>query len=224
MAQNDARYGYLEINGRPMTDEKLARAVGVSDAECSALIAELGAAGVFSRDAETIYSRRLVRDGELRDAGKKTGGLNKSKEEAISHKSIATRQSGPKGGPALYPKGGPEGAGAPLRFQPQFDELQASHPDLRTLKYDVLQNLARLHGDENVAALVSEIALEARSLPDNITNPAAWIRGRAQTLTSAPAGKKPVVVVTPKLTAADYKAASEERFRQKQIAMVRSDG
>lgn len=77
MAESE-KVGYLMIAGRPLTPEGLARATGGSPEEVSALLAELEAAQVFSRDnAKKIYSRRLVRDEKKRRAsseGGKAGG------------------------------------------------------------------------------------------------------------------------------------------------------
>jgi hypothetical protein len=58
------RRGFLEhAEGRPLTVEQLARAVGEATKIVGKLIAELEAVNVFSRDAAgTIFSRRMVRD------------------------------------------------------------------------------------------------------------------------------------------------------------------
>lgn len=64
--------------GAALTPEQIARAVGATPDEVRAMLAELEAAGVFTRDGRgVIYSRRMVRDEQFRakcsDAGKKGG-------------------------------------------------------------------------------------------------------------------------------------------------------
>lgn len=56
-------YGHLVIAGRSPTAQQLAGLVGVDLRSVTAALAELEAAGVFSRDADgRIYSRRMLRD------------------------------------------------------------------------------------------------------------------------------------------------------------------
>src|SRR5437868_11970261 len=56
-------YGYLLVNGKPVTEAQLAALTGVAAPELAELITELDAAGVFSRTAEgVITSRRMIRD------------------------------------------------------------------------------------------------------------------------------------------------------------------
>lgn len=63
LMHESSRRGYLELNGRPVTTDQLARQVGGSSEEITLLLQELEHAGVFSRDeAGTIYSRRMDRD------------------------------------------------------------------------------------------------------------------------------------------------------------------
>lgn len=71
-------YGHLSMNGNAMNTEQLARVVGDSPAVIKKLLAELEAAGVFSRNEKgCIYSRRMVKDERVRNArsdGGKLGG------------------------------------------------------------------------------------------------------------------------------------------------------
>jgi hypothetical protein len=71
VAHNSQRYGYLEADGKAIPDEQLARRCGCASVEeYRNLLAELFAAGVPSRTPEgVIYSRRMVRDQQERDAG-----------------------------------------------------------------------------------------------------------------------------------------------------------
>lgn len=60
-------YGHLKVNGRDISPGTLSRMVGSAPKETVRYLEELEAAGVFSRtDTGTIYSRRMVRDHELR--------------------------------------------------------------------------------------------------------------------------------------------------------------
>lgn len=62
-------YGHLSINGNRVTTAQLARLVGITVTECSALLAELEAAAIYSITEEgLIYSRRMVRDEAVRKA------------------------------------------------------------------------------------------------------------------------------------------------------------
>jgi hypothetical protein len=62
-------YGYLVVNCKPMNPAQIGRLVGVSQKEAMALLAELEDAGVLSVDDNgAIFSRRMVRDEEIRNA------------------------------------------------------------------------------------------------------------------------------------------------------------
>lgn len=62
-------YGHLTVNGKPMTPAQIGRHTGLTERECSKLVAELEEAGVLSRaDDGAIFSRRMVRDEEIRQS------------------------------------------------------------------------------------------------------------------------------------------------------------
>lgn len=66
MHESDRR-GYLLNNGKPITQDKLARMTGSSSEEVSQCLGELEDSGVFSCTPHgCIYSRRMVRDEERR--------------------------------------------------------------------------------------------------------------------------------------------------------------
>lgn len=71
IAHAGSPHGHVTINGRPPTPRQLAAIVGATEAEVTGWLAELEAAGVFSRTHKSgvIYSRRMVADDELIDAG-----------------------------------------------------------------------------------------------------------------------------------------------------------
>lgn len=74
LAHESEKYGYLVINGRPMSDAQIAASARAP----TKFVIELESAGVFSRDATgTVYCRRMVRDERIRNAraeGGKLGG------------------------------------------------------------------------------------------------------------------------------------------------------
>lgn len=85
-------YGHLVVNGKPMSAAQIGRLVGISERECKKLLEELFDAGVPSmREDGVIFSRRMVRDEEVRNKraeGGKAGGEH-------GHKGASY---GPKGG------------------------------------------------------------------------------------------------------------------------------
>jgi hypothetical protein len=73
--------GFLILNGKPALVEQLARMVGSTAGEVSCLVGELTDAGVVSANSQgCLYSRRMVRDDEIRGirraCGKKGGNPN----------------------------------------------------------------------------------------------------------------------------------------------------
>ena len=69
-------YGHLTLNGKAMNAAQLARLIGLGAKECTTLLTELAEAGVTSiADTGAIYSRRLVRDEEVRNLRTACGQL-----------------------------------------------------------------------------------------------------------------------------------------------------
>lgn len=67
-------YGHLTVFGRPVTVESLAKLVGESGPAVKRWLGELAANEVYSQtDDGVIFSRRMVRDEELRDLRAKGG-------------------------------------------------------------------------------------------------------------------------------------------------------
>ena len=85
-------YGYLMVNGKAMTNAQIGRLVGISEKECSKLMVELFDAGVPSlADNGAIYSRRMIRDEEVRNRRAEGG-------KAGSEHGIKGASHGNKGG------------------------------------------------------------------------------------------------------------------------------
>lgn len=69
-------YGVLVLNGNPIDDSQLSRMVGATERELKRWLKELETAGVFSRDdQQRIYSRRMVRDEQIRTVRAEAGKL-----------------------------------------------------------------------------------------------------------------------------------------------------
>lgn len=67
IAHNSDRYGYLMLDGKPLSPEAIARRCGCSLEQYLPLLAELDGASIPSRTkAGVIFSRRMVRDAEKR--------------------------------------------------------------------------------------------------------------------------------------------------------------
>lgn len=83
-------YGHLTVNGKAMSAAQIGRHTGLTERECQRLIVELDDAGVSSRtDDGTIYSRRMVRDEDLRQRraeGGKAGSEHGAKGAEHGHK------------------------------------------------------------------------------------------------------------------------------------------
>ena len=68
--------GYVLVNGRTPSTTDLARLTGAPEADVQAALAELSAAGVYSRDRNgRIYSRRMVRDWKQSQINRKNGKM-----------------------------------------------------------------------------------------------------------------------------------------------------
>lgn len=68
--------GVLRFNGKPVTNDQIARMIGATPAEVRKAINELEGAGVFSRHEDgAIYSRRMVRDAKLIEQRREWGKL-----------------------------------------------------------------------------------------------------------------------------------------------------
>lgn len=71
-------YGHLTAQGRPISDDMLARLVGESPTAVRRAVKDLDANGVFSRTNDgIIFSRRMVRDEEIRNVRAAAGALGK---------------------------------------------------------------------------------------------------------------------------------------------------
>ena len=84
-------YGHLRLNGHDIGPDSLARMVGANLKEVRRYLDELETAGVFSRtETGTSYSRRMVRDEELREKRAAGGHLS------LENPSVPRRKEGRK--------------------------------------------------------------------------------------------------------------------------------
>ena len=71
-------YGHLVINGKALTDIRAARLMGLAAKDYTKLLAEIEDAGVVSVTSDgVLFSRRMVRDEEVRNARAAGGGEGK---------------------------------------------------------------------------------------------------------------------------------------------------
>lgn len=151
-----ARRGYLEdAQGRPLTSPQLARVIGCNVQQIKKDIAELEAAGVFSREHHTgvIYSRRLLREIEhVETSGR--GGAATSELKAT-----AARANGAKGGRPTKPNENP--SKNPREPNPQKDEIS----DVQKIRSDTIPPSGPVAGPEQ------EGVIELISTPEAAANP-----------------------------------------------------
>lgn len=115
-------YGHLAFAGGPMPLERIARQVGCTKAELAPLLVELEDSGVFSRTPDgTLFSRRMVRDEELRGEGA-TNGKRGGNPRLVITDGIKGGDN-PPGYPGAQPVGLPSGQGG---GQPRAEHLASS--------------------------------------------------------------------------------------------------
>jgi len=90
-------YGYLKVNHKVILTPNLARMVGATLGEVEGWLNELEDAGVFSKDKEgVIYSRRMIKDEELRNKRAAGGKLGGNPILKVNHKVILRDNLKPK--------------------------------------------------------------------------------------------------------------------------------
>jgi hypothetical protein len=215
-------YGHLTVNGNAMTPAQIGRHTGLTAKECQALLDELDQAGVLSRtEGGVIYSRRMVRDEDLRNR-RAAGGSGGAEHGAKGAK------DGFKGGRPRADKGGSEtplggeskpppsssssssssnippnprkrGKANVHEFPPGFEPLWVEYPK-KAAKDAASKAFARLAPDDALLArLMAALRQQKRSeqwTKDGgafVPNCATWINGRRwdDELPIAGAGEEP---------------------------------
>lgn len=127
IAHECSPYGVLSINGKAMTAPQIARLAGETEKVAAKLIAELEGAGVLSRTEQgAIYSRRMVKDEQVREARAKGG-------EAGAEHGAKGAEHGAKGGrppkenpPSETSEGGLKGGYSPENKPPPSTSSSSS--------------------------------------------------------------------------------------------------
>ncbi len=100
-------YGHLTVNGKPMTGAQIGRLMGLGAKECEKLLGELEGAGVLARtDEGAIYSRRMVRDEDIRNR-RASGGSEGAEHGAKGAEHGKKGGRPPKGRGVIYPPSEP---------------------------------------------------------------------------------------------------------------------
>ena len=118
-------YGHLAVNGNPISPQRVGAMIGLSVNRVTRYLAELERAGVPSRTENGIlFSRRMVRDEEIRVARASGGG--KSQENP----NVPRSKDPTKGYPSSHPPVGPTGppSGDPLQFASASASANNYHP------------------------------------------------------------------------------------------------
>lgn len=179
------RYGHLLINGNAPTDDQIAVQAGASSPQVTDLIAELDAAGVFSRTASrSIYSRRMTKDEKKAKTARKNGQsggnpnllkqkgkspLVKGEDKAQDKDTLKLRGQRPESSdtnvsgetPAEDPVKAVFDLGVSILTKAGLSDREAR---------SLVGRWRKLHGDP----ATSEALLSAREKSD----PVAWIQGR----------------------------------------------
>lgn len=127
-------YGYLLVNGRPVTDAQLAVLAAAPSDQVPSLLDELESAGVFSRTRKgVIFSRRMVRDEKKSEEGRKS--VEKRWKKPISGENQPTETEGeippPNRGPNRNPiTKKPEARGQIPEDIPPISSLRSDTPPL----------------------------------------------------------------------------------------------
>lgn len=99
--------GHLTLGGKPATLRQMAANAYCSEKEAKKYLDELEQAGVFSRKPDgTIYSRRMVKDAEVSEAGRewgKTGGNPQLKQKRAPNGQNPTKGVNPPLNPPVKP-------------------------------------------------------------------------------------------------------------------------
>lgn len=163
-------YGHLRINGRDVAREALARMIGSPLKGLNHHLDELEAAGVFSRtETGTIFSRRMVRDEELR-IKRGEGGRLSLQNPAVPKKKDGVKDTFP---PSIAPSFGvsPSSSSSssssfsqktekdmPPAVEGEFEELWTLFPTRngkRVGKPEALRKYRTLSAEDRQLALVA---------------------------------------------------------------------
>lgn len=136
-------YGYLRVSSKDILPTILARIVGASLPAVEGYLLELESAGVFSREGTTIFSRRMIRDEEIRTKRAIGGHLSTNNPNVPKKKDKTKRVSfGPSFG--VSPSSSSSSSSAVLTTASQVDLLNVEengsewHPTTMQLRFNSL--------------------------------------------------------------------------------------
>lgn len=177
------RRGYLQINGKPMSLEQIARATGCSTDEASRGLQELESSGVFSRSEHgSIYSRRLVRDDQTRAARSEAGSIGGSKTQANRKANAKQKSSSSSSTSSSVSTSVLKTPLPPLLQKPEFEAAwkdweqhrkETKHPLKPTMAVAQLKMLADMGHDRAIACIRHTIAMGWQGLREEEHKPAA---------------------------------------------------
>ncbi len=177
------RRGYLQINGKPMSLEQIARSTGCSTDEASRCLQELDDSGVFSRSEHgSIYSRRLVRDDQTRAARVAAGAIGGSKTQAKRKATVKQKQSPSSSTSSSSSTSVEEPPKPPPRPPPLFDLFeqfwQAFPSGRKTGKQAAMkafQAACKRTAPETIIAAAAEYAASPVGRSEYVKGPCPWL-------------------------------------------------
>lgn len=141
-------YGHLVVGDVPVTNRQLASLAGISQPECLKFMAELGSAGVYSRQEGTgiIYSRRMVRDHAKSEEGRRHIRKRWPDEGGSSGKPPEPT-SPPSRDPNRSPTGDPITSESRSQIYDGADDARATAP-INSLAMEVTEKLLVIAGHD----------------------------------------------------------------------------
>jgi hypothetical protein len=215
-------YGHLALNGKPLTDEAVSRAVGVEIGRFRDILASLECHGIPSRTPEgVLYSRRLVREHSrfisCREFGRKGGGNPALHSESEKEHNPESRIQKPeaKGTLKVPFKGTLKVRNKPiLAFTDDFLKFWEAYPNKSGKKYAFKCWLAAKDKPalDIIIAAIKAQAQSAKWTRDNgdyIPLPSTWLnQGRWDDV--------PEVSTAPKISRLDIWKAEDEKKKAAQ--------
>lgn len=164
-------YGYMVLNGKQIDSAQLGRMTGATAREIDRWIAELEDSGVCSRDETGLFSRRMVRDEEIR-AARAEGG-----NEGAEH--------GNKGGKFGVLGGRPKKERGVIK-PPLYPPPSSSSSSSSSVNPKTKESTATAIGDSEAPPPLSSSQIRAETIANRLNKFEAG-RGKARTFNAADA-------------------------------------
>lgn len=155
-------YGHLAINMKPLSERDVVQFVGSSSLkEVRKLLSELRVAGVFSETSDgVIYSRRLVRDNEIREKSRVNGSTGgnptlKKVSEGVNPPNQGSSDLGVK-------------LEKEIEREEEREKERKKEPSLRSGKKDAVAKGSRLADDWTPGARGAEYARKLGLVPKDV--------------------------------------------------------